>query len=83
MLEDMLRLLRTTDLLPTADRGLRSLGLVRVARSYDGTQAAAAFLLGALVGAGIALLAAPMTGRELRDRVRDRLDERTPEPASH
>lgn len=60
-------------LLPSPDRTLRSVGLVRTSQTSLVAQSLGTFGLGILVGAGVALLLAPMTGRELREKVQERL----------
>jgi hypothetical protein len=57
----------------------RLLGRVGLARRYSTSErvgpALASVVLGAAVGAGVALLVAPSSGRELRSRLNERLDE--------
>jgi hypothetical protein len=57
--------------LSSPDLGLRSLGLVRMSRTHDGVQALVAFGLGLVVGAGLALVLAPMSGADLRKRAQE------------
>lgn len=57
--------------LPSADDIIRALGL-QSRRHADVMPSMALFGAGLLVGAGLALLFAPTTGRELRDELSDR-----------
>jgi YtxH-like protein len=56
------------------DRGLRSLGLQRVSQTYGALHALLGFAVGLLIGAGLALLLAPISGPELRRRVQERMN---------
>jgi hypothetical protein len=57
--------------LPSADDIIRALGL-RTQRHSDVVPSVALFGAGLLVGAGLALLFAPTTGRELREELSER-----------
>lgn len=63
-------------LLPSTDRTLRSMGLSRTSQASIAAQSLGAFGIGLLVGAGVALLLAPMTGREFREKVQEQLQTR-------
>jgi hypothetical protein len=65
------------------DRSLRSIGLMRVKRTYDGVQVLSAFGLGLMIGAGLALLLAPLSGPNLRKRVRESVNGRDDEMLAH
>jgi hypothetical protein len=62
--------------LPSTERSLRSVGLMRVSQAYGGRQVAAAFVFGALLGAGIALYIWPPAERVFGPRARVRDDGR-------
>lgn len=53
------------------ERGLRSVGLQRVSQTHSALHALTGFALGLLIGAGLALLLAPMSGPEMRKRVQE------------
>jgi hypothetical protein len=55
--------------LPSAEDLIRSLGLQSRQAHHDVIPSVALFGAGILVGAGLALLFAPTTGRELRDEI--------------
>jgi hypothetical protein len=62
--------------MPAAEDIIRALGLYQ--RRHAGSELApslALFGAGLLVGAGLALLLAPTTGRELREEITDRASE--------
>lgn len=59
-------------LIPSPDRALRSVGLRRMPHFIEG-QTLGILGLGLVVGASIALLFAPMTGRELRESVQKQM----------
>ena len=63
--------------LPSADEIIRALGLHTARRSSasDVVPSVALFGAGLLVGAGLALLFAPTTGRELREEITDKAGE--------
>ncbi len=64
------------------DRGLRSVGLQRMRRTHGVLHALSAFALGMLIGAGLAVLLAPISEPEMRKRVRERVNgDREPIPA--
>jgi len=69
--------------IPSADRNLRSVGLVPASEAYGGGSAVAAFALGLVIGGGLALLYAPMSGREMRQRVREEVEGQAEEMRSH
>lgn len=62
------------DRIPTTDRALQSLGLMRTSTGSVSPQVIGAFALGVLVGAGIALLLTPVSGPELRARVQEQVN---------
>jgi hypothetical protein len=62
------------DRIPTTDRALQSVGLMRTSTVPVSPQMVGAFALGVLVGAGIALLLTPISGRELRARVQEQVN---------
>jgi hypothetical protein len=58
------------------DRALGGIGLARRHTASERILPVLAYVgLGAAVGAGVALIAAPSSGRELRSRLGERLDE--------
>jgi len=64
--------------LPAADDIIRALGLQGLQRRNSGTDmvpSLALFGAGLLVGAGLALLLAPTSGRELREEITERASE--------
>jgi hypothetical protein len=65
------------------DRSLRSIGLMRVNRTHDVVPAFSAFGLGLMIGAGLALLLAPMSGPELRKRVQESVNGHDDEMPAH
>ena len=69
--------------LASPDRGLRSIGLMRVNRTHDGMLALSAFWLGLMIGAGLALLLAPRSGPELRKRVQEGVNGRDEKMLAH
>jgi hypothetical protein len=58
------------------DRSLRSVGLVRASQTHGALNALSAFALGLVIGAGLALLLAPLSGPELRKRVQEGVNGR-------
>jgi hypothetical protein len=58
------------------DRSLRSVGLVRASQTYGPLNALSVFALGLVIGAGLALLLAPLSGPELRKRVQEGVNGR-------
>jgi len=79
----MAMLQRITKNLSFPDRSLRSIGLVRVKRTYDGVQALSAFGLGLMIGAALALLLAPRSGRDLRKRVQESVNGNDEQMTTH
>lgn len=62
--------------LPSSDEIIRALGLhAQRSRHNDVMPSMALFGAGILVGAGLALLFAPTTGRELRDEISSRASD--------
>lgn len=64
-----------------ADQYLRTVGLTRASQTQHAAQTVAVFTLGMAIGAGVALLFAPSSGRELRERVRNELARSEPDEA--
>jgi hypothetical protein len=62
------------DRIPTTDRALQSFGLTRTNATSISPQMVGVFALGMLVGASIALLLTPVSGRELRARVQEQVN---------
>jgi len=62
------------DRIPTTDRALQSFGLMRTSTLPVSSQVVGAFALGVLIGAGLALLLTPISGRELRARVQEQVN---------
>jgi len=60
---------------PSADDVVRALGLNRRSRTSDLLPGLALFGAGVLVGAGLALFLAPVTGRELREEIGEHVSE--------
>lgn len=65
--------------IPT-DRALHSVGLARASELGSPSQSFAMFGLGILIGAGLGLLFAPTSGRELRDRLHEGMATSPDEP---
>lgn len=63
------------DHLPSADDILRAFGARRAPRGTDALSTVALFGAGLLVGAGLALLLAPVSGEELREQINERTDD--------
>lgn len=61
--------------LPSAEEIVRALGLQLRRNSHDLLPTVAVFGAGLLFGAGLALLMAPTTGRELREEIGERAAE--------
>lgn len=65
--------------IPT-DRALHAVGLARASELGSSSQSFALFGLGVLIGAGLGLLFAPTSGRELRDRLHEGMAASSDEP---
>jgi hypothetical protein len=64
--------------LPTSDSLLKAIGLQQQRPVTEGSAAMLGVLgLGILVGVGVTLLLAPLTGRELRENLGQRIDDAT------
>ena len=64
--------------LPTSDSLLKAIGLQQQRPVTEGSAAMLGVMgLGILVGVGVALLLAPLTGRELREKLGQRIDDAT------
>jgi len=71
-----MRLQEMVEYLPPREDLMKLARYVSAMRRPARSELAIAGLIGAAVGAGAALLFAPVSGRELRDEVRSRLDAR-------